>query len=134
MTHEKYQEQISQFIDGELEERLQSALFAHLSTCDECRRFLNATLALRSNLATGSSISLPQGFDQRVATTLLGVPPLQLLNARPAAFRLALAASIAFLLLMGGLLFGPHVLGMQPTAAQNGIVSNAESFSFPQQN
>ncbi len=128
MTHDEYQEQISQFIDGELGEQFQPGLFAHLSTCAECRRFLNSTLALRSKLATLLD-PIPAGLDLRMQNTF-ATTPVYGLNAQPAAFRLALAASIAFILLMGSLLFGPQILTTQQMPMSNG----SQGFVPPQQN
>jgi anti-sigma factor RsiW len=113
MSHDGYQEQISQLLDGELSRDLQPALFVHLSRCTECQQFLNATIVLRSTL-TASTISVPQSLDQWVLSSLPGSLIYQL-NARPAAFRLAIAASVAFILLMGSLLFGPQFLTMEQT-------------------
>ena len=126
MTHDDYQEQISQLIDGELGEQSEPALFAHLSTCGDCRSFLNSALTLRSKLATISS-PIPQGLDDQMRMTFVATP-IDRFNAQPAAFRLALAASIAFLLLMGSLLLGPQLYKSQPSVVEEqGIV-------FPQQN
>ena len=134
MTHDEFQEQTSQLIDGELGEELQPTLFAHLSTCEECRRFLNSTLALHSNL-TSHLTPVPQSLDQRLLGTH-STPIVYHLDAKPAAFRLALAASIAFILLMGSLLFSPQVLRTGTGEQPGGIVSTApgaQPFSVPQQ-
>ena len=128
MTHDDYQEQISQLIDGELGEKAQPELFAHLGTCRDCRSFLNSALTLRSNLATLST-PISQGLDQRMRITFAATP-IDRFNAQPAAFRLALAASIAFILLMGTLLFGPQMLRTQ----QMPMSSETQGFIPPQQN
>ncbi|MGH2568969.1 MAG: anti-sigma factor family protein [Bacteroidota bacterium] len=137
MTHDEYQEQISRLIDGELGEHEQPLLFAHLGTCSECRGFLNATLALRSSMASAGEIPIPHELDLRMREAVSLPSPVFPLQRAPAAFRLALAASIAFILLMGGLLFGPQMLRTQPVDAQSGIVSNppgGQPFFLPQQN
>ncbi|HEY4612386.1 MAG TPA: zf-HC2 domain-containing protein [Bacteroidota bacterium] len=128
LAHDTYQEHISQLIDGELSSQDQPSLFAHLSECAECRNFLNSALTLRSNLAAGATIPLPAGFELRVPSVDAEA------YARPAAFRLALAASIAFVLLMGSLVFGPQVLRLQSTSAPSGIITDAPQFPLPQQN
>ena len=135
MTHNDYQEQVSQLIDGELAAADQPSLFAHLSECAECRNFLNSTLALRSQLAVTAAVPISQEFNQRMQEAVFNTEPL--LNRQPAAFRLALAASIAFILLMGSLVFGPQMLWTQPMGAPSGMVSNspgAPQFPLPQQN
>lgn len=48
MTCNEYQEWISEYVDGELHEERSVMLFRHLSECRECRKFLRATLELRS--------------------------------------------------------------------------------------
>ena len=50
MTCDEYQEQVSQYIDGELGDRDSGILFKHLSSCAECRSFLRSTLELRSKI------------------------------------------------------------------------------------
>jgi len=50
MTCDEYQEQVSQYIDGELDDKDSGTLFRHLSTCGECRSFLRSTLELRSKI------------------------------------------------------------------------------------
>lgn len=127
MTHDDHQEQISELIDGELATQSQSALFGHLSNCSECRTFLNSTLALRSKLATMSD-PIPLSLDVRMQSTFAATP-IDRFNAQPAAFRLALAASVAFILLIGSLLFGPQMLKTQ----QPPMASEAQVLFPPQQ-
>jgi predicted anti-sigma-YlaC factor YlaD len=50
MTCDEYQEQVSQYIDGELKDKDSGTLFKHLSTCGECRSFLRSTLEMRSKI------------------------------------------------------------------------------------
>ena len=50
MTYDEYQEQVSQYIDGELSDGESERLFKHLSGCAECRSFLRSTLELRSKI------------------------------------------------------------------------------------
>lgn len=128
MTHNEYQEQISQLIDGELEWKQQPALFTHLSACNECRLFLNSAITLRSKIAA-STMPVPQSLDQKMLTSL-SAPLVYQFNARPAAFRLAVAASIAFILLMSSLLFGTQLLRTQDISASHEIP--AQTFLPPQ--
>ncbi len=64
MDHTHYQELTSQFIDRELGAEDDRKLFAHLSTCDECRGFLKEALLLQGDI--------------------LGTKPSQTLSTRPA--------------------------------------------------
>lgn len=130
MTHDEYQQQISQLIDGELGEQFQPALFVHLGTCAECRRFLNSTLTLRSSLSSAAQIAILQGLDLRMRDATVAPAPIFFINTRPAAFRLALAASIAFILLMGSLLFGPQILKTQQLPNE----TQTQGLLLPQQN
>jgi hypothetical protein len=50
MNHTHYQELTSQFIDRELGADDERELFAHLGTCDECRRFLKSALVLQADI------------------------------------------------------------------------------------
>jgi len=50
MTCDEYQEQASQYIDGELPDSDSEELFRHLSVCAECRTFLRDSLELRSKI------------------------------------------------------------------------------------
>jgi hypothetical protein len=129
MTHDDFQEQISQLIDGELGGENQPALFVHLSSCVECRSFLNSTLALRSKLATLSD-QIPAGLDVRMQNTFAATP-IYRFNAQPAAVRLAFAASIAFILLMSTLLFSPQILKTQETPM---LQESPKLYFSPQQN
>ena len=64
MNHTHYQELTSQFIDRELGADDERELFAHLGTCDECRRFLKSALVLQGDI--------------------LGTKPVQSLSKQPA--------------------------------------------------
>jgi len=66
MNCEQYQEQISQFIDGELLPTDEMGLFVHLGMCDQCRVFLNNVLSLRNTLTLTRQIAVPVSLDQRV--------------------------------------------------------------------
>jgi len=69
MTCEEHQEQISELIDNELEEQQSPALFSHLSTCEECRRFLHTTLRFRAGLQEEALPLAPTRLDQKVLGT-----------------------------------------------------------------
>ena len=51
MSCERAQEQVSLWIDAELEESAQAALFGHLEGCSECRRFLDSMVRFRKAAA-----------------------------------------------------------------------------------
>jgi hypothetical protein len=66
MMCEQYQEQISQFIDGELLPAAETELFMHLGVCEHCRTFLKSVLTLRNTLALSQQIEVPVSLDQHV--------------------------------------------------------------------
>ena len=66
MNCEQYQEQISQFIDGELLPTAETELFVHLGVCEHCRTFLKNTLSLRNIFASAQQIAIPASLDQQV--------------------------------------------------------------------
>ena len=70
MNCEQYQEQISQFIDGELLQRAETELFVHLGVCEHCRTFLKNALALRNTLTIARQVTVPPSLDQRVLNLL----------------------------------------------------------------
>jgi anti-sigma factor RsiW len=70
MTCEGYQEKVSQLVDNELGERESPALLAHLSTCTECRAFLNSALRLRAGLQEDAPLLAPSRLDQKVLGTV----------------------------------------------------------------
>jgi anti-sigma factor RsiW len=66
MNCENYQENISQFIDGELDSASESNLFRHLGLCEHCRTFLKNILSLRNTLTVSRQMTVPASLDQRV--------------------------------------------------------------------
>lgn len=50
MRHERFQEFGSQFVDGELDAGREQELFGHLSSCEECRTFLKASMMLQNDI------------------------------------------------------------------------------------
>ncbi|RPI06599.1 MAG: hypothetical protein EHM64_02350 [Ignavibacteriae bacterium] len=70
MNCERYQEFISQFIDGELDNINESDLFRHLGSCELCRTFFKNVISLRSSLAAQSPAVVPVSMDQRVLNPL----------------------------------------------------------------
>lgn len=50
MTCDEYQEQASQYIDGEMRDEDAGELFTHLGACVDCRSFLRVSLELRSKI------------------------------------------------------------------------------------
>ncbi|MBN1397429.1 MAG: zf-HC2 domain-containing protein [Bacteroidetes bacterium] len=74
MNCEQYQEHISQFIDGELENVNESSLFQHLSTCDDCRGFLKETLSLRSELLNNHTAIVPDSLNRKILSNNMITP------------------------------------------------------------
>jgi len=98
MTHDRWQERISNYMDDKLEPSECEAIESHLASCEECRATLDDYRAIRgwaSNFAAPPPSTDP--WDSIA-------PQLQALGSRPRAFRvrLAWAASIALVLVAGG--------------------------------
>ncbi len=68
MNCEQYQENVSQFIDGELESVNEANLFKHLSTCDACREFIKETMSLRSELLSMEAATVPEPLYRKILT------------------------------------------------------------------
>jgi predicted anti-sigma-YlaC factor YlaD len=66
MNCEQYQENISQFIDGELDIESESNLFRHLGECNECRGFLKETMSLRSELLNMQAATVPELLNRKI--------------------------------------------------------------------
>jgi anti-sigma factor RsiW len=105
----QYEEQISAYIDHELDDAQTAALFEHLGVCSSCRTFLTITLQLRSTLSAHTT-TVPATLDERI-DSLGRVGPLRQRSAmahRAAAWwrhRLAVPApafALLVLMLLGG--------------------------------
>ena len=66
MNCEQYQEQVSQFMDGELPPITENELFAHLGTCEICRGFLKNVISLRNTMTLDQQIAVPASLDRRL--------------------------------------------------------------------
>lgn len=81
MTHDQFQEQISRLLDNDLREEESTPLFAHLSSCRECREFLQSCLRLRSGLAA-DSLPVPASADGKLRQRFSPVAVPRALSAR----------------------------------------------------
>jgi predicted anti-sigma-YlaC factor YlaD len=82
MNCDQYQEYTSQFIDGELNDISESALFHHLSVCDNCRSFLKESLNLRSELLSKNVTIVPEPLNRKFLATIKTTSRLR----KPASF------------------------------------------------
>lgn len=119
MKCDHYQMQIGRLLDHELPEKESPDLFAHLSTCHECREFFRASLQVSSELMAAEPLEAPAELDDRMRKTGL-IPSESSTPTRPSLwdmkiiFPLPAAASIALLLIIGSLLFAPLLLHSEP--------------------
>lgn len=116
MTHTQYQEFISEHVDNGLSDAESAELFAHLALCDACRKFLRTAMSIRSQIASQELAEVPDSLGRRV---LGGVAPKE--RAKMSidwlapiwwtriSIPLPAAASLAFLILVGTLLFSPVI-------------------------
>ncbi len=63
MTCDDFQENASRFMDRRLDASGQSRLFEHLSTCSECRSFLESSVRVREAVSKDPT-TLPTGIDE----------------------------------------------------------------------
>jgi predicted anti-sigma-YlaC factor YlaD len=106
MTHEEYQELVSQYIDEELEEGIETVLFQHLGECSQCRDFLRSSLALRTQiLRTKEAAPKTLRPDFAPERAKEGVERDLLVLAWQRKVPLPVAASLAIFLLVSGLFF-----------------------------
>jgi len=66
MNCEQYQENVSQFIDGELDNASELSLFQHLGECDKCRGFLKDTMNLHTELLSEQVVIVPELLDRKI--------------------------------------------------------------------
>jgi anti-sigma factor RsiW len=112
MNCDDHQENASRFMDGELEASEQAGLFAHLSSCPECRSFLATSVRAREVMRK-SPASLPEGIDDELFERLSNHPLLRpAIHDRPPSFwhreiilSYPLAAAALILVVLASLLF-----------------------------
>jgi len=116
MTHTHFQELISGHVDNELSDAESAELFAHLASCDACRKFLRTTLSIRSQIANEKLAEVPDSLDSRVLGGSMPTQPaktpvewLAPIWWTRISIPLPAAASLAFLILVGTLLFSPVI-------------------------
>jgi hypothetical protein len=71
MNCETFQENASRFMDGLLDASGQAALFAHLSSCADCRSFLASSVRTREVIRK-DTVALPEGLDEELFEQLSG--------------------------------------------------------------
>jgi anti-sigma factor RsiW len=114
MNHERFQELVNLYIDEELDDAQSVELFAHLSTCDNCRNIMRSSLRVRTYFQQEELEEAPASLDARVyaSTRKKTATPVRRNPFSPLWYTrilipLPAAASIAILILIGSLLFSP---------------------------
>jgi hypothetical protein len=131
----RYQEQINQFIDGELEMRPQVELFQHLAVCSGCQSLIDAMMRMKEAVRN-EHIPFPSGLDDAILGQILSrtATPLSVHREEKHSERVwnkqvsipvHLAASFAIIIIAAGLLLGrmflpPAEIGQQSTALHAG--------------
>lgn len=114
MTCTDIQERLSRFIDDELEADEQGTMFAHLSTCPECQRFLREALRIHRSLAFSDVAAAPESIERRVMERIAHHTPLRPPRADVWSVRVALplpaAFAMAVLLVVGSWAVWPLLL------------------------
>jgi anti-sigma factor RsiW len=113
-----FQEDASSFMDGMLGASGQAALFAHLSTCTDCRSMLSTSVRVREVLRKDSTM-FPEGLDEAVFERMAEYRAHKTRDLRPGDDQrtrkffwrreihlpLPLAAAALLLLILGSMLF-----------------------------
>ena len=60
------QESLSEWMDGELPSSVDAAIFAHLSTCEDCRSFFKNLHLLSHEFSAASPQQVPASLDRRI--------------------------------------------------------------------
>ncbi len=115
MNHEVYQQYISQYIDGELNDALENNLFLHLGSCRECRDFLKSSIQMQNDIVAAKPRATVDIYHQVFEKSVLGdKPPVALSvglerNQRRMKTQFPAMVLLAFMLMVGGLLFSTKV-------------------------
>ncbi len=112
MNCDAFQEYASRFVDGVLDAAGQSALFAHLSSCVECRSFLATSVRTREVMQK-DAVSLPEGLDKALFERLAGLHAVasagrvrqEPLWRREVRFSFPLAAAAVLIVALASVLF-----------------------------
>lgn len=99
MSCNEYQEQVSQYIDGELGDERSGTLFKHVGTCAECRSFMRSTLVLRSKIHD-ETLMEREMQEEIVRTKSAGSAIKPALLGRRISLSPAVAASVLMLVIM----------------------------------
>jgi len=132
----KHQEEINQFIDGELEMRPQVELFQHLAVCVGCQSLIDAMMRMKEAVRN-ERIPFPSELDDAILGQILNrraaQQTLQRVEMhhqrvwnRQVSIPVHLAASFAIIIIAVGLLLGrmflpPAELSQQSTTLSKGI-------------
>lgn len=65
-TCERYEEAMSAYMDGAVDDTTGADLFAHLGSCASCRRSFAAMSAIRTRMAAEPAPEVPERLDRRV--------------------------------------------------------------------
>jgi len=126
MTCDDFQEDASQFMDGRLDASGQVRLFAHLSTCSDCRSFLASSVRVREVVSNDPAV-LPAGIDEELFERLSGHPVLRAIShnslqpfwRRDVLLSFPLAAAALLLIVLASVLFS--FLFMKSGAGTSGL-------------
>jgi len=124
MNCDDFQENASRFMDGQLEASDQARLFAHLSSCSDCRSFLASSVRTREVLRK-DPVRVPDGIDDQLFELLSGRQALRSdIQQRQRSFWLRevhlsypLAAAAMLLVVLASVLFS--LLFMRTSAADS---------------
>ncbi len=120
MDHEHFQELINLYLDTGLQDTASTEMFAHLGTCEECRKYMHSMMRVRSFYQQEETASASDSLDRRVFASVRSLKDSEAKKYHPISFwstrilmPLPAAASIAVLIIIGSLLCSP-LLFQQP--------------------
>jgi len=109
MNHEQFQKLVNEYIDEGIGDAASAEMFAHLGNCTECRNLMRSSLQVRSYYRQEDPEEVSASLDRRVFATVQGMTAQRNRRIPLWATRILIplpaAASIAILILVGGLVF-----------------------------
>ena len=128
MTCEHYQEALSAFLDGQLDERVSSETFLHLSVCDFCREFLKSSVVIQQGFRDLPIPSVPTSLDRRI----LHIPERDQQGTRPLFARIRSALSSRFDIPVPALVGGVGLLLITASVSIWSLVNNGFALRQPE--
>ena len=129
MTCEYYQEAMSAFLDGQLDELVSRETFLHLSVCAPCRGFLRSSIVIQQGFRDLPIPSVPTSLDRRI----LHIPDRDQQRTRPLSVRIRSALSSRFDIPVPALVGGMGLLLITVSLSVWSLLNNGFAGRQPEQ-